>query len=134
MTSQESKAADLRYRRASLDDTERLQLNRWHWMRAGYYGAGQEPTTADLRRQDGLDRKSGTVTRYVPAKVLDVFRRHVLVGIKGDSRAEWVEAWRVTTQLSGTEQSTHLRSEPVSRDYLPPELVPAGRTELRAQA
>lgn len=134
MTSAESKAHDLAFRRRDLDRTDRLALGRWHWMRAGYYGAGQEPSPADLRRQDGLDRRSGTVTRYVPAKVLDVFRGHVLVGVRGNSRAEWVEAWRVTTPLSGPEQSTHLRTEPARRDYEPPDLVPRGHTELRAQA
>jgi hypothetical protein len=129
----EERAEDLEIRRKSLEDTSRIMLGRWHWLRAGRYGEGEQVRAADVRMQDVIDKAEPTATRYHPCRALDTFRGRVLVGLAGGSRTEWVEAWRVTRQLSGYEHSVQLRREPVDRAYDPPEMVPRGLAENRAE-
>lgn len=118
---------DAAVHRSARPDASRLALDKWYWVRIGYWNPEENPPEHALTLLDAIDRATGQRPRYHPAKVLEVTGPEtVVVGYADIGLTENVNAERITRRLNPRELSDHLRREPVSRVWPEPGTAPAG--------
>lgn len=97
-------------------------VGRAHWVRAGLYGEHETPSTADLARQDALDRQrsgeTGRAVRYRAAVVVDTRPGEALVdrSLGTGGNPEWVPLSDVRGPLTADEVRAFVPDAPETRD------------------